>query len=407
MPSGMKLTSSAKTRSHYAANEAKPRTLPSSESMRREQLLHQVRRSILFKKQQGVRLTAVESHLAQNLSKLERHCFAPTVAETINNVLRALIRPALQGSLCATVLVAAFTNSSSAWLNVDEDVQAVELASEPDAEPVAAIADDTIINKLAVALATESTAPNAETQPKPETLSAIELPNLPPLPAPEVAIVKAAPPVELPKTMASLIQQRDSILAPDPRITDLRKRQGLIKFISGLIAAFRPSIQDCGLIARHIVEISAQENIDPLYVAAVISIESRFSSSAQSYAGAVGLMQLMPGTAKDVARARRSNAHTPNHLVDPRTNIKLGIDYLKFLERRYRSDRFLALAAYNWGPANVDQANQRRKRIPGSVRDYSRTIMGRLQNWRNHFTKASESAEALEQASLPVEGKRS
>lgn len=401
----MKLTSSAKPR---------PETLPparqgavvATESMRREQLLHSVRRSILVKKQRGVRLTAVEAHLSQNLCKLERNCFAPSLVETANNILRSLIRPAVQGSLCATVLVAAFTNSSSAWLNIDDqEVQAVEFVADEVGIPVTP-EDDAIIAKLAVALAEESAAPVAPL-PKPETLSTIELPDLPPIQAPVVELAKAAPQKPLPQTMAALLEERDSLLAPDPRITDLRKRQGLIKFISGLIAAFRPSIQDCGLIARHIVEISAQENIDPLYVAAVISIESRFSSSAQSYAGAVGLMQLMPGTAKEVARKRRSNAHTPNHLVDPRTNIKLGIDYLKFLERKYRSDRYLALAAYNWGPANVDQASQRRKRIPGSVKDYSRTIMGRLQNWRNHFTKASESAEALEQASLEIDRKKS
>ena len=400
----MKLTSSAKPRpqTHPTQRHAPP---IATESMRREQLLHHVRRSILVKKQRGVRLTAVEAHLSQNLAKLERNCFAPSLTETANNILRSLIRPAVHGSLCATLLVAVFTNSSSAWLNVDDqEAQAVEFSSNEESIPVPP-EDDAIIAKLAIALAEESNAP-AVAIPKPETLSTIELPDLPPIQTPVVEIVKATPP-PLPKTMAALIEERDSLLAPDPRITDLRKRQGLIKFISGLIAAFRPSIQDCGLIARHIVEISAQENIDPLYVAAVISIESRFSSSAQSYAGAVGLMQLMPGTAKEVARKRRSNAHTPNHLVDPRTNIKLGIDYLKFLERRYRSDRFLALAAYNWGPANVDQASQRRKRIPGSVKDYSRTIMGRLQNWRNHFSKASESAEALEQASVETDRKRS
>lgn len=377
--------------------------------MRSEQLLHHVRRSILFKKQQGTRLTAVESHLSQNLSSLERNCFAPSLTETANNILKALIRPAFQGTLCATVLVAAFTSTSAAWLNVDDqEVQAVELSSYPQDELVAeAEPDDTIIAKLAVALATEANEAPRAASVQPEALSSIEIPDLPPLPAPEMALKRAPAPLHLPTTMAALRDERDSLLAPDPRVTDLRKRQGLIKFISGLIAAFRPSIQDCGLIARHIVEISAQENIDPLYVAAVISIESRFSSSAQSYAGAVGLMQLMPGTAKEVARKRRSNAHTPGHLVDPRTNIKLGIDYLKFLERRYRSDRYLALAAYNWGPANVDQANQRRKRIPGSVRDYSRTIMGRLQNWRNHFTKASESAEALEHAALENDNRKS
>lgn len=176
-------------------------------------------------------------------------------------------------------------------------------------------------------------------------------------------------------------------------------QRGLVKFISGIITAFRPSIGDCGSIARQIVEISEREGIDPIYVASVIAIESRFSSTALSGAGARGLMQLMPMTARELAD---SPNHQTAHLADPGTNIRLGIQYLKQLEQKYRGNKFLVLAAYNWGPANVDNAGQRYQNIPGSVRRYSNTVIERTLSWRRHFDKATEGANALQTAGQPT-----
>ncbi|MCB0323110.1 MAG: lytic transglycosylase domain-containing protein [Bdellovibrionales bacterium] len=170
---------------------------------------------------------------------------------------------------------------------------------------------------------------------------------------------------------------------------------GLVEFITGLIAVYRPFEADAGQLARQIVEASHRHQIDPLYVASVIAMESSFRSKALSHVGATGLMQVMPGTAKEVHQRHLGRAGRPQ-LTDPATNIDLGISYLKRLEEQYRN-RDLALQAYNWGPANVDKARRGQKRTPQSVRNYSRKILERTLRWNKHLDRATRHAAELSQ----------
>lgn len=90
-------------------------------------------------------------------------------------------------------------------------------------------------------------------------------------------------------------------------------------------------------------------------VHALIRQESRFDDQAVSPAGARGLMQVMPGTAKEVAR-KSGLAHQTEWLTArPDHNIKLGTKYIAQMVDRYNGNYALALAAYNAGPGRVDR----------------------------------------------------
>ena len=99
--------------------------------------------------------------------------------------------------------------------------------------------------------------------------------------------------------------------------------------------------------------------LDPALVAAVIYKESRFKADARSSAGAVGLMQLLPDTARGIAIHTGGTQFDPDtDLLDVDLNVRYGCWYLRHLMDKY--DRYpnghdLALAAYNAGQANVDK----------------------------------------------------
>lgn len=92
----------------------------------------------------------------------------------------------------------------------------------------------------------------------------------------------------------------------------------------------------------------------PDLLAAVIEQESKFNPDARSRAGAVGLMQLTPQTAKGIALRTGGSKFVLSDLDNPDINVRYGAWYLRHLMDKYHDER-AALAAYNAGQANVDR----------------------------------------------------
>lgn len=108
---------------------------------------------------------------------------------------------------------------------------------------------------------------------------------------------------------------------------------------------------------QEVLYAATETKLEPALIHAVIAAESNHNPSAISVKGAAGLMQLMPKTAKQFG---------VNNILDPEQNILAGSQYLSALNKTYKGNIALALAAYNAGPASV-------KKYGGRIPPYKET----------------------------------
>lgn len=115
-----------------------------------------------------------------------------------------------------------------------------------------------------------------------------------------------------------------------------------------------------GLVARY----AAKNGLSEGFVYALIRAESSFRPAVTSHAGAIGLMQMMPATARQTARGEGD--FDPQHLTLPEYNIRLGTRHLAGLMKMYDGDQIYAAAAYNAGSGALGRW---RKNMPGLKMD--------------------------------------
>jgi Transglycosylase SLT domain len=152
-----------------------------------------------------------------------------------------------------------------------------------------------------------------------------------------------------------------------PEVEDLTSEEAEVYFF---ILRLSESISqpNARKLAKLIVEeCDNYEKLDPYLVLAVIKVESEFSPEAESKKGAIGLMQVMPGTAEFVAKETGMTYNGRKSLYDPFINVKLGILYLSMLADRYDSTENV-LDAYNNGPTKFDKSQSSDKRQSSYVK---------------------------------------
>ncbi len=124
---------------------------------------------------------------------------------------------------------------------------------------------------------------------------------------------------------------------------------------AGLAIRFDPSraTQHPRPYEAAVVAAAARHGMDPNLLYAVMRVESIYNPRIVSYAGAIGLLQIMPRTGRLIAHNMGNDLFTVDDLLDPATNIEMAAWYLSSLIERFQGRLPLAIAAYNGGPHNV------------------------------------------------------
>lgn len=133
-------------------------------------------------------------------------------------------------------------------------------------------------------------------------------------------------------------------------------------------------------IAYTIVKEAKYNHLDPYLILAIIKVESSFNTTSVSHKGAMGLMQLKPTTAFYISEQISDvNLNNRNELYDPILNLKIGINYLAYLRKKFDGNLKYAIIAYNIGPERLRKIIEEEKTVPKryytSVQYYFKKIM--------------------------------
>jgi hypothetical protein len=242
--------------------------------------------------------------------------------------------------------------------------------------PAKSIAGVMTASVIAFALTHATLARADETDPGPCATCA-ETTTVEPLtqvPEPATESVSGGEAVPLPRT-----PQRVVIDLPDPQQQAAAAEPAALPAATSAAVPYGAMIDDA----------AREYNVPPALVRALVTTESNFNPQAVSPKGAIGLMQLMPATAK------RFGAIDP---TDPRTNLRTGTRYLRWLLDRFGSDLKLAVAAYNAGEGAVDKYGGQIPPYP-ETRDYVTKVLDR---YRMYSGGAEEALPAVSSTTQPL-----
>jgi soluble lytic murein transglycosylase len=181
-----------------------------------------------------------------------------------------------------------------------------------------------------------------------------------------------------------------------------RRRRNIFLGLAGFVAVaaigwivLRPIIDDAiielTLPLRHediIRQQARAKDLDPALVAALIYRESKFRDQTSS-AGAKGLMQILPDTAKFIAKRSGGTQFELRDLANPQVNIAYGCWYLRYLMQRYNGNQVAAVAAYNAGHQHVDEWGGRSLKIADirfpETKQYTQDVFEKRGDYLKHY----------------------
>lgn len=171
-----------------------------------------------------------------------------------------------------------------------------------------------------------------------------------------------------------------------------RCTRGRLFWVLGAVILLLVLARPVGLAVAHLVypypyrdlieREAGRYGLDPLLVVSVMRVESGFTPDARSRVGARGLMQLMPTTARWVARKTAVRGFSTEQLEDPETNIRLGCWYLGYLRRQFPGDLSAMLAAYNAGEGNVARWKHQPDAIEAAFPETKRYVQRGMRTYR-------------------------
>jgi soluble lytic murein transglycosylase len=148
-----------------------------------------------------------------------------------------------------------------------------------------------------------------------------------------------------------------------------------------------------------LTERASEFSLDASVLRGLVRQESVFDAHAKSRAGAMGLTQLMPATAKTLARSVLRSRYRRAFLYDPGVNARLGAAYLRRLLDQFDGSSILALAAYNGGPSRISRVVRENPGLPEDelfesiplyeTRDYVRRVLLYAESYRELYPESS------------------
>ena len=183
--------------------------------------------------------------------------------------------------------------------------------------------------------------------------------------------------------------QQGELVAQKEQIKALQERLRILEAVEDMQSNLSPDEEVH--LANEVYHHSKLHSLDPLLVLALIRVESGFSPGAVSSMGALGLMQVMPATARIVSERRGWNWPGEARLLEPGFNIRLATDYLAELISKFGSVE-TALIAYNCGEGAVETLGKSGEPLP---REYCSRVLLAYRFLKQHYGEQSPPLEPL------------